>query len=55
MEFLRVTRDAYGQTTVEGVSWDLLPWFVGAAVAFIIVHAIWMALRRPRHGESTGV
>lgn len=48
MQILRVTRDLYGQETLQGVSWDLIPWFVGAAVAFIVVHALYMALWAPR-------
>ncbi len=36
---LRVSRDAWGQEALSGVSWDLLPWFVGAAGAFIVIHA----------------
>ena len=40
MELLRVSRDAWGQETLAGVSWDLLPWFVGAAGAFIVLHAV---------------
>lgn len=37
---LRVSRDAWGQETLAGVSWDLLPWFVGASAAFIVIHAV---------------
>jgi hypothetical protein len=32
MNLLRVTRDLYGQETLQGVSWDLIPCFVGSAV-----------------------
>ena len=45
MQFLRVTHNAWGQSTVAGISWDLLPWFVGAAVAFIVL-AVLGAVRR---------
>jgi hypothetical protein len=55
MQFLRVTHNAWGQSTVAGISWDLLPWFVGAAIAFIVLHALWMAVRGFRQGTSTGV
>jgi hypothetical protein len=55
MQFLRVTHNAWGQTTVAGISWDLLPWFVGAAVVFIVLHALWRAVRGHRRGVSTGV
>jgi hypothetical protein len=47
MELFRITRDAYGQEALAGVSWDLLPWFVGAAAAFIVLHAAAMRVRRP--------
>lgn len=55
MQFLRVTRDMYGQSAVVGISWDLLPWFVGAAAAFIVIHIVWRAVRGTRHRETTGV
>ena len=47
MHFFRVAHNAWGQETLVGVSWDLLPWFVGAAVLFIVLHALWMLLLRP--------
>jgi hypothetical protein len=47
MELFRLTGDAYGQETLAGVSWDLLPWFVGAAAAVIVLHAVAMLARRP--------
>ena len=47
-----MTRDVYGQETLAGVSWDVLPWFVGAAAAFIIVHAVAMFLRRPKSARQ---
>ena len=40
MELFRYSKSIYGGSdALIGASWDLLPWFVGAAVAFIIVHA----------------
>lgn len=53
MELFRVTHNAWGQETLEGLSWHLIPWFVGAAAAFIVLHALWMFVRRPRHHAST--
>lgn len=44
MEFLRYSRDAWGQTVLEGMSWDLLWPFVGAGVAFIIFHIVYMRI-----------
>jgi hypothetical protein len=52
MELFRMTRDVYGQETLAGVSWDLLPWFVGAAAAFIVLHAAAMLVRRPARAAT---
>ena len=53
MEFFRYRSDAWGQRVLEGMSWDLLWVFVGAALAFIIVHAIYThrKLKRRQHDE----
>jgi hypothetical protein len=48
VEILRITRNAWGQETLEGVSWDLLPVAFGLGVAIIVGHLIWRALRRQR-------
>ena len=48
MELLRVEQDVYGQETLIGVSWDVLWVFVGAAVLFVLVHALYKALRAPK-------
>lgn len=45
MELVRVSRDVYGQEVLEGASWDLLPVFVGVAIAIVVVHAVAMAAR----------
>ncbi len=47
MELFRVTRNAWGQETLAGVSWDLLWVFVGAAVVFIVVHILYKWLLAP--------
>jgi hypothetical protein len=52
MEIFRITRNAWGQETLGGLSWNLLPWFVGAALAFIVLHALFMLLRRPRDSAT---
>jgi hypothetical protein len=44
MEVFRYSRDAYGQETLQGVSWDLLWVFLGVAVAVAAGHAIYMKL-----------
>lgn len=38
MEFLRFNRDMYGQETLQGISWDLLPVFFGVAALVIVCH-----------------
>jgi hypothetical protein len=49
MEFFRYSRSIYGgQDQLIGASWDLLPWFVGAALAFIVLHAVLSAVARHR-------
>ncbi len=39
MEFLRVSRNVWGQETILGLSWDLLPVFFWAGIAFAVLHA----------------
>jgi hypothetical protein len=41
MELFRFTRDVYGREVLEGMSWDLLWVFLGAAVALVVVHALY--------------
>lgn len=41
MEILRYTRDMYGQETLQGISWDLLPVFTGISVVVIVGHLIY--------------
>ena len=48
MEFFRITRNAWGQETLEGMSWDLLPVAVALGAAIIIGHLVWRAWRRKR-------
>ena len=47
VEVFRYSSDAWGQTVLEGVSWDLLPLFLGMGVFVIVVHALikWMSAR----------
>ena len=42
-----MSRNAWGQETLAGVSWDLLWVFVGAAVAFIVAHILYKWLLEP--------
>jgi len=39
MEFFRSSRNVWGQETILGLSWDLLPVFFWAGIAFIAIHA----------------
>lgn len=41
MELFRYSRDMYGQETLLGISWDLLPLFAGAAGLVIVGHLIY--------------
>ena len=53
MQFFRYTKSIYGgQEQMIGASWDLLPWFVGAALAFIVLHAVVMAFAGARSRRS---
>lgn len=45
MELFRYSQSIYGGSdTIIGASWTLLPWFVAAGAAFIIVHALVRAI-----------
>jgi hypothetical protein len=46
MEILRITRNAWGQETLEGMSWDLLPVAFGLGLAFIVGHLVWRTIRK---------
>jgi hypothetical protein len=48
MQWFRYTRSVYGQEQLVGASFDLLPWFVAAGAAFIVLHAIVAALAKAR-------
>ena len=50
MEYLRISKDQWGQEVLQGVSWDLLGVFFGAAVAFIAGHVlfVWLMSRKGR-------
>ena len=46
MELFRYAQDVYGQQVLIGASWDLFWWFVAAGAAFIVLHALYMAVGR---------
>ena len=41
MEFFRVSRNVWGQESIQGMSWDLLPVFFWVGVLLIVSHAIY--------------
>jgi hypothetical protein len=47
MNLLRTDTNAWGQEVLLGVSWDLLPAFVGAGLVIIVGHALFKALWEP--------
>ena len=54
MQFFRYSRSIYGGSDqLIGASWDLLPWFVGAAIAFIVAHSVLNALAKRRAQRSS--
>lgn len=44
MELFRYSRDAWGQTTLEGISWDLFYVVVGLAAVAIVGHLVFKAV-----------
>jgi hypothetical protein len=48
VELFRYASSVYGQPVLLGASWDLLGWFVGAGVAFIVLHAVYKAVTGER-------
>jgi hypothetical protein len=48
MEIFRVARDVYGQETLEGISWDLLPVAIGLGVLVIVGHAVYRLIAGKR-------
>ena len=41
MNLLERGLDQWGQEVLVGVSWELLPWFFGVAVAVIVLHILY--------------
>jgi len=52
MELVRITRNAWGQETLEGISWDLLPVAFALGAAIIIGHLVWRAMKSRASRES---
>ena len=53
MEFLRYSRDVYGQQVLEGISWDLLWPLVGLSAAIIIGHFVYMQVKKAKTDSSS--
>ena len=49
MEIFRVRQDVYGQNVLEGLNWDLIWVFVGAAALVIVLHLAFLVLGPKRH------
>jgi len=54
MELFRFSRSIYGQQVLIGASWDLLPWFFAAGLAFIVIHALFKIFLGSRSAMATG-
>jgi hypothetical protein len=48
MELFRISRDAWGQEVLEGISWDLLPVAFALGALVIVGHAIYRLVRKSR-------
>ena len=46
MEIFRYSRNVYGQSTLEGMSFDLVWVFIGVAVVVVIGHFLWAFIAR---------
>jgi formate dehydrogenase subunit gamma len=50
MELFRVTKNAWGQEILVGISWDLVWVFLAAAGLFVVLHALYKLTVAPdRH------
>jgi len=56
MHLFRFATSIYGDSDVViGASWDLLPWFVGAGAALILVHAVVKAVAGGRLRQAAEI
>lgn len=46
MNFFRYSKDAWGQETLQGISWDLFWIFLGIALVVISVHLIFDYIKK---------
>jgi cytochrome b subunit of formate dehydrogenase len=61
MEILRTGANPWGQEVLIGIGWDLVWLAVILSVAFVVIHALWVAVRgrgvraeEAAHGEAPG-
>ena len=54
MELFRVTKNAWGQEILIGISWNLVWVFLGAAVLFVLLHAIYKLTLAPERRNRRG-
>src|SRR5215472_7079225 len=48
----RTATSVYGQSELVGASWDLFPWFVGAAVVFVVLDILRLLAVARRSGAA---
>jgi hypothetical protein len=48
MELFRYSRNVYGQSTLEGMSFELVWVFIGAAALVIAGHLLWSFFKRSK-------
>jgi hypothetical protein len=54
VELLRISKNAWGQEVLIGISWDLIPLFFWAAVVFIVGHILYKWFLAPDRGQRNG-
>ena len=53
MELFRYTRNVYGQSTLEGMSFELVWVFIGVAAVIIVGHLAWsLRVRTPDKAQA---
>ena len=52
MEIFRYSSNVYGQSALEGISFELVWLFIGAAGAVIVVHLLYKLLSKARAKSS---
>jgi hypothetical protein len=54
MHLFRFATSIYGDSDVViGASWELLPWFIAAGAAFILLHAVYKTVAGARRPSGT--